>query len=36
MEWLETNHRQGEAHIHLRPGSREAEAALREFLAENP
>lgn len=36
MEWLETNHRQGEAHIHLRPGSREADAALRDFLAENP
>jgi hypothetical protein len=36
MKWLEANHQQGEAHEHLRPGSREAEAMLRRFLAENP
>ena len=36
MEWLQKGHEQGEAHTHLRPGSREAEAAVREFEAENP
>ncbi|MER6666896.1 hypothetical protein ABT256_20305 [Amycolatopsis japonica] len=36
MEWLQRGHEQGEAHTHLRPGSREAEAAVREFEAENP
>lgn len=34
MKWLESNHKQGEAHEHLRPGSREAEAKLQQFLAE--
>ncbi|MBB5874551.1 hypothetical protein F4553_007985 [Allocatelliglobosispora scoriae] len=34
MKWLEQGHKQGEAHVHLRPGSPEAEAALQEFLAE--
>jgi hypothetical protein len=36
MEWLQKGHEQGEAHTHLRPGTREAEAAVREFEAENP
>jgi hypothetical protein len=36
MEWLQRRHEQGEAHIHLRPGSREAEQAVGEFELENP
>ncbi len=36
MEWLQRRHEEGEAHIHLRPGSREAEQAVREFESENP
>ncbi|WP_258725113.1 hypothetical protein [Cellulomonas sp. NS3] len=36
MEWLQRGHEIGEPHQHLRPGSREAEAALRDFLLENP
>jgi hypothetical protein len=36
MKWLEANHKQGEAHEHLRPGSPQAEEMLRRFLAENP
>ncbi|HKS72670.1 MAG TPA: LysM peptidoglycan-binding domain-containing protein, partial [Terriglobales bacterium] len=35
MKWLEENHQQGEAHIHLRPGSREAEDALQDFKLTN-
>ncbi|MGY1898331.1 hypothetical protein [Nocardia gipuzkoensis] len=35
MKWLERGHNQGERHTHLRPDSREAEAAVREFEAEN-
>jgi hypothetical protein len=34
MKWLEENHRVGEPHIHLRPGSPEAEAALQQFSEE--
>lgn len=36
MNWLERGHDQGETHTHLRPGSREAEAAVREFESESP
>lgn len=36
MKWLEKNHKQGEAHEHLKPGSREAQRMLDRFLAENP
>ena len=32
MKWLERNHKTGEAHIHLSPGSNEAVVALGEFL----
>ncbi|MDN5770574.1 MAG: hypothetical protein L0H24_06740 [Microlunatus sp.] len=35
MKWLEANHKQGEAHEHLRPGSPEAEEMLGRYLAEN-
>ena len=34
MGWLEENHRQGEPHIHLSPGSPEAEAELLRFSEE--
>ena len=36
MQWLEQNHQQGEPHIHLRPGSREAADALRDFKMTDP
>jgi hypothetical protein len=36
MKWLEKGHKQGEEHAHFRPGSRELEAAVREFELENP
>lgn len=36
MKWLEANHRVGEEHVHLRPGSREAERMLKRFLEEDP
>jgi PrsW family intramembrane metalloprotease len=36
MDWLERGHNQGEAHVHLRPGSREAAQALEEFFKEYP
>lgn len=36
MEWLQKGHERGEAHTHLRPGSREAESAVRQFETENP
>jgi hypothetical protein len=36
MEWLQRRHEQGEEHVHLRPGSREAQQAVDEFTLENP
>lgn len=36
MEWLQRRHEQGEAHVHLRPGSPEAQQAVNEFNLENP
>ena len=36
MKWPERNHKTGEAHIHLSPGSNEAVVALGEFLAQEP
>ena len=36
MKWLEANHRAGEAHVHLRPGSREAREMLNRFKQEHP
>jgi hypothetical protein len=36
MEWLQRGHEIGEEHVHLRPGSPEAEQAVQEFLLENP
>ena len=36
MKWLEKNHKAGEEHAHLRPGSPEAQQMLDRFLSENP
>jgi hypothetical protein len=36
MKWLEKNHKVGEEHVHLRPGSREAQQMLDRFIAESP
>jgi hypothetical protein len=36
MDWLKANHRIGEEHVHLRPGSRVAEEMLTRFVEEVP
>ena len=36
MKWLQANHDAGEEHVHLRPGSRQADDMLRRFREEEP